>query len=366
MVPFPKVIPVSVTPTSSHSIHPETEQSGAHQIASLMDQMRTKDALVLQLTERLEAAAEQLDRLQRSGADKARPGGGGGGGSRELVEQTGQLTSRVEEALECWNQSSGHYEFILQRLDEISQHIFSTPEGGGGEARAARPVSSQPPTPSNSGSAPAGGAGQSGGSFWERMKASMADGSPPPVSPNAKPATDSHEQPHDPENAATDESIAKQLAVIEQVTPAPTVIDLDTASIEELREAVATRDNYISALIKEFREIQFLPSLPDDFENSGLAPAELLTSLKELENRFKTGIQRENFELSLERARMGRERSRLDQVKAQLEGQIKRLAASVPERTDAAPSSSPQSSEPSIAEGKLSWLKRLQPKKPQG
>ena len=52
------------------------------------------------LKARLEAAAEQLDRLQRSGADKARPGGGGGG-SRELVEQTGQLTSRVEEALEC-------------------------------------------------------------------------------------------------------------------------------------------------------------------------------------------------------------------------------------------------------------------------
>ncbi len=353
---------MSASTTPTNSSNPATEQTGAQQIALLMDQVRTKDALVMQLTERLEAAAEQLDRLQRSGADKVRPAGGGGG-SRELVEQTGQLTTRVEEALECWNQSSGHYETILQRLEEISQHIFSSPEGdgvraGGSHAQGAAGSSS------SAGSSPAGGAGQAGGSFWERMKASMVDGSPPPAPPSAKSAApDAYDQPHDPDSGVTEESIAAQLVAIEQVTPAPTVIDLDTASLDELREAVFTRDNYISALIKEFREIQFLPSLPEDFENSGLAPAELLVSLKDLENRFKTGIQRETFELSLEKARMGRERSRLDQVKAQLEGQIKRLAASVAERPEAAPGASSQAAEPSVAEGKLSWLKRLQPKK---
>ncbi|MFO1005736.1 MAG: hypothetical protein U0929_07255 [Planctomycetaceae bacterium] len=356
---------MSASPASPNSTHPASEQSGAQQIAALMDQVRSKDALVMQLTERLEAAAEQLDRLQRSGADKARPGGGGGGSSRELLEQTGQLTTRVEEALECWNQSSGHYEHILQRLDEISQHIFSAPEGGGGEARPARPASA-PTSPASGGSAPAGGAGQAGGSFWERMKASMVDGAPPPPMPNAKPVQATAHDSEDCETSATEESIDAQLAAIEEVTPAPTVIDIDTASIEELRTAVSTRDEYISALIREFRQIQIMPPLPEDLENSGLAPAELLASLKELETRFKTGIQRENFELSLERARMGRERSRLDQVKAQLEGQIKRLAASVGERPET-PSTAHQSpaAEPSIAEGKLSWLKRLQPKKPQ-
>lgn len=363
MVPFPKVIPVSATPASPNSTHPAVEQSGAQQIAALMDQVRSKDALVLQLTERLEAAAEQLDRLQRSGADKVRPGGGGGG-SRELLEQTGQLTTRVEEALECWNQSSGHYEHILQRLDEIGQHIFSSPEGGGGEARAARPASSQTSSPTSGGSASAGGAGQGGGTFWERMKASMVDGTPPPPTPNAKPIQTSLES-EDAEGGISDESIDAQLAAIEEVTQSPTVIDVDTASIEDLRTAVTSRDEYISALIREFRQIQIMPPLPEDLENSGLAPEELLVSLKELETRFKTGIQRENFELSLERARMGRERSRLDQVKAQLEGQIKRLAASVSERPETPSAAQSPSAEPSIAEGKLSWLKRLQPKKPQ-
>ncbi len=198
------------------------------------------------------------------------------------------------------------------------------------------------------------------------MKASMVDGTPPPVVPNSKPSPVVAHDAHDADGGVTDESINQQLEAIAQITPAPTVIDVDTASIEELRAAVSTRDEYISALIKEFREIQVLPALPEDFENSGLAPEELLTSLKELETRLKTGIQRENFELSLERARMGRERSRLDQVKAQLEGQIKRLAASVTDKPETTSPAAPQSSEPSVAEGKLSWLKRLQPKKPQG
>lgn len=362
---FPKVIPVSASPSSPNSTHPATEQSGAQQIAALMDQVRTKDALVMQLTERLEAAAEQLDRMQRSGADKVRPGGGGGGGSRELLEQTGQLTTRVEEALDCWNQSSGHYEHILLRLDEISQHIFSSPEGGGGESRPVRPASSQSASPSSGSSAPASGAGQSGGNFWERMKASMVDGAPPPPMPNAKPAQATTHDSEDGDSVATEESIDAQLAAIEEVTQAPTVIDIETASVEELRTAVSSRDDYISALIREFRRIQIMPPLPEDLENSRLAPAELVESLKELETRFKAGIQRENFELSLERARMGRERSRLDQVKAQLEGQIKRLATTVGERPETPSNTQPPASEPSIAEGKLSWLKRLQPKKPQ-
>ena len=108
----------------------QSEQTGAQQIAALMDQMRSKDTLVLQLTERLGAAAEELDRLQRSGADRRAGGGGPGASSRELMEQTGQLTSRVEEALDSWGQTSSHYEVILQRLDEIADHLSHSNGGG--------------------------------------------------------------------------------------------------------------------------------------------------------------------------------------------------------------------------------------------
>ena len=170
----------STTAESKTSTTPATEQSGAQQIAVLMDQMRTKDALVEQLTERLEAAAQQLDRLQRSGADKVRPGSPGS--SRELAEQAGQLTTRVEEALEVWNQSSSHYDVILQRLDEISHYLSQPSEAG--EARPAAkpasglfqaPASASTPTPkAGPATGPASGSGQ--GSFWEKMKASMIEG----------------------------------------------------------------------------------------------------------------------------------------------------------------------------------------------
>lgn len=361
-------MPAPTTTDLQTSPPPSTEQSGAQQIAMLMDQMQSKDALVVQLTERLEAAAEQLDRMQRTGADKARPGSPGS--SRELAEQAGQLTTRVEEALEVWNQSSSNYDVILQRLDEIS-HYLSQPSEGGEPRTAAKPASGLFQAPASAGSsAPKAGSangsasGPGQGSFWEKMKASMVDGSPAPVSPGAKSPTLAQTTSYDTmDDAARSESIEDTLAAIESIATAPTVIAVETASIEELREAVTARDAYISALISEFRTVQSLPSLPDDFENSGLAPAELLVSLKDLETRLKTGIQRENFELSLEKARMGRERSRLDQVKAQLEGQIKRLATSVAEKPEGT-ATSPSPAEPSVAEGKLSWLKRLQPKKP--
>ncbi len=335
--------------TPTHSL---AEQSGAGQIAVLMDQMRTKDALVLQLTERLGAAAEELDRLQRSGADRrAGAGGGGGGSSRELMEQTGQLTSRVEEALEAWGQSSNHYEVILQRLDEIagclgqSTVVESKPgtKSAGGLFQA--PSSSAPAASASGASA---GPGQ--GSFWEKMKASMADGATPPSLPTPHPGSSAAPGSASSGNAAS--ALTMEPIAIEEFAPPPVVIDVDTASLEELREAVATRDAYISTLITELRQAHTLPDLPKDLLNSGLAEDELLASLIELETRLKTGVQRENLELALERARMGRERVRMDQVKAQLEEHIKHLAAPLAKKPDAAP--------PEETGGKnMSWLKRV-------
>ncbi len=333
------------------------EQSGAEQVAALMDQMRSKDALVIQLTERLEAAAEQLDRIQRTGGDRRQPGSGG---SRELVEQTGQLTSRVEEALESWGQTSSHYEVILQRLDEIADHLGQS--GGNFEAKPASRAGSASPASSASHSSPAAAAPPQG-SFWEKMKASMADGSSPPPTPASAFSSSSSPSASHAGSAAADDDQSLQPASLDHIAPPPVAIDVDAASIDELREAVSTRDAYISTLIAELRMAHTLPSLPNDLLNSELGPSELLASLIELETRLKIGVQRENLDLSLERARMGRERVRLDQVKAQLEGQIKRLAAPAGGKSEEGAGNAP-APEPAAAQGKLGWLKRLAPKKP--
>ncbi len=329
----------------------QSEQTGAQQIAALMDQMRSKDALVLQLTERLGAAAEELDRLQRSGADR-RPGGGGpGASSRELMEQTGQLTSRVEEALDSWGQTSSHYEVILQRLDEIADHL-SHSNGGGDSKVPARPASSSHQSSSSPVAAQPSNAGPGQGTFWEKMKASMGEGTTPTsTAPHGGASTSATSAAHSVSTTASTEESEPKL----QIAPPPEVINVDTASIEALREAVATRDAYISTLITELRLAHTLPDLPQDLMNSGLAEGELLASLIELETRLKTGVQRENLELALERARMGRERVRMDQVKVQLEEQIKRITAPPVEKEEFP--SGP--TVPGTPTRNLSWLKRV-------
>lgn len=320
-------------------------ETAAEQIASLMDQVRSKDTLVMQLTERLEQAAEQLDRLHRSGADK-RHGGGGGGGSRELVEQTGALTTRVEEALEAWNQTGPQFDYICQRLDEIAGAMQS----GATPAKGAAARSSAPSQ------APAPAAGGAGGSFWEKMKSNMMDGSPAPAvvqapAPQASPS-------HSTSAEGADAAAPPADAVLQRISaPAPIVIEVETASIEELREAVTTRDNYISALISELRTAEPFPILPSDLRESGIAPEELVASLLEMENRLKTKMLREELDLSLERARIARERSKLELVKTQLESQIKRLSGSVASAEPSGADQTPAADDP--ATGKLSWLKRL-------
>lgn len=333
------------TPSTNNTL----SETAAEQIASLMDQVRSKDTLVMQLTERLEQAAEQLDRLHRSGADKRHGGGGGGGGSRELVEQTGALTTRVEEALEAWNQTGPQFDYICQRLDEIAGAMQS----GATPAKGATARSS---APSQTPAASAPAAGAAGGSFWEKMKSNMMDGSPAPAVAQAPvaPANPSHSTSTEGADAAA--PLAD--AVLQRISaPAPVVIDVDSASIEELREAVTTRENYISALISELRTAEPFPILPSDLKESGIAPEELVASIFEMENRLKTKMLREELDLSLERARIARERSKLELVKTQLESQIKRLSGSVASAESPGTDQAPAADDP--ATGKLSWLKRL-------
>ena len=330
---------------------PQSEQTGALQIAALADQVRSKDVLVQQLTERLGAAAEELDRLQRSGADRRAGGGGPGASSRELMEQTGQLTCRVEEALDAWGQSSNHYEVILQRLDEIADHLSHS--NGVVDAKSpARPTTTSHHSTSTPAAAAPSHAGPGQGSFWEKMKASMADGAPPPApAPYGGPSSTASSATSAAAHAAGTAEPQAEIAI----APPPVVINVDTASIHDLREAVATRDAYITTLITELRMAHTLPDLPSDLMNSGLAPDELLASLMELETRLKTGVQRENLELALERARMGRERARMDQVKSQLEEQIKRMVAPPAEKEELPA----EKAVPGAPTRNMGWLKRV-------
>ncbi|RLS56964.1 MAG: hypothetical protein DWH91_05375 [Planctomycetota bacterium] len=338
---------------SDQAVKVSSEQGAAHQIADLANQLRVKDELVVQLTERLEQTVEQLDRLHRSGADRGagnRPGGGGDGSA---------FASRLEEALENWGQANEQYDAIIERLDGLFELI----EKGGGKSTSpsssASPRSSPTPPASPRSTSVASASGSSApatGSYWDKMKASMMEGAPTPSasstvssSPVAAVSvtTDAVNEPGLGRNP--------QEPLIINDLPPPEVVDVETADIEQLRIAVTERDKYIVALISQFRTIESLPPMPQDLDKAELAPEELVLSLRELESRLKAKIQREELDLSIERAKMARERAKLDAIKGQLEAQIRRLAAgAAPEQTSSAES-------PKVdGHGRsLGWLNRL-------
>lgn len=347
---------IGVTSSRRYSIVssslPNTQigETAAEQVAELMDQLRAKDTLVLQLTERLEQAAEQLDRLHRSGADRRHSSSGSGGGLEPL-------TTKIDEAIDAWTQTGPQFDYIVQRLDEIAGAL----QGGSIVSHDHKPgAKSAAPTAHVTASAPApAGSGAAGGSFWEKMKSSMMDGSPMPAAAAAPPpvpsnsAAPSHETEGNPEQVPAND-LAQRISA-----PAPVIIDIETASIEELREAITMRDNYITALISELRTAEPMPELPSDLKSSGLAPEDLVARLLDLENRVKTKVLREELDLSLERARIARERVKLDQVKAHLENQIRRLTGGGADAPAAANNSSTSAPADDVATGKMSWLKRL-------
>src|SRR5437868_6722484 len=72
-------------------------------IETIQNQLHEKDQLVTALTERLEQAAEQLDRLRRTGADKGRrPAGGGGGMPAELVDDHKSTLEDLKRVIARW------------------------------------------------------------------------------------------------------------------------------------------------------------------------------------------------------------------------------------------------------------------------
>ncbi len=70
---------------------------------NLESQLKAKEELVAALTERLEQAAEQLDRFQRTGGDRA--GRTGGVLPLEMIDEQRSLTQNLQEVVTHWEDS---------------------------------------------------------------------------------------------------------------------------------------------------------------------------------------------------------------------------------------------------------------------
>ncbi|MEX2286272.1 MAG: hypothetical protein WD648_04225 [Planctomycetaceae bacterium] len=287
-------------------------------VSSLETQLREKEQLVAALTERLEQAAEQLDRIRRTGGDRGLRGGGGI--PPELIEEQQALAAELQQAVRQWEETQpgatlGRIEVQLTELRDLVSGLAGG-EGFPAEQSVAAPSLRGRTDVRDGDNSKASGPALSG---YEAMKAELLETEPAPTTAAAKlpVATAAYIKPEE----------------IAPVDP-PAVIDLDAAGVEELRTAVEHRDSYISYLTRALRAAEMMYKQSLDWEALNNAPDDLRRRLEDLEKTLHATLRHAEVDHSLERARLGREAARLEQLQEHLRREMHRLNLTDPHDDD--------------------------------
>lgn len=290
-----------------------------------------KDGLITALTDRLEQAAEQLDRLRRSGADRGWRGGGGGL-PPELIQDQRTAIEDLKETIQRWEGMQpgltlGRMEVQLGELRDLIVALGSnrTPVQ---ESRT--PPHAAHPVPRIVPAAPAGAAGTA--SWWERQKALMLgdeipDDETPVSSPPAVPvAARDNGHPEIAHEAAPGMATDVAASIAEWVIPdEPSAVDWEQLTLETARQAILERDQHIESL----REPLLLAKMAGVFAGGvGLRdalPAEQQQRLAQLEAVWEGRFRKQELELSIERARLAREQMTLRQQQEAARKELLRL-----------------------------------------
>mgnify|MGYP003629779216 CR=1 FL=1 len=338
-----------------HSQRTNEELTAAEnvRVQELEAELQEKEQLVVILTERLEQVAEQLDRRHRTGADRGMTISGGI--PPEVIEGQQKLSQDLQTVLELWQgmETESSLTRIELQISELKQIVESGFENG---AVAPKPPSlveylasptllssneeplstdeeelpEEPPV-----AAPPETASDSG---WEAMKAKLLSGQGVNVSTDLtrKAAT----PPPAPQpaaanfNAATADTNGRSLSSYKPALPAaPAEIDYEQASQDQLIEAIRERDQYICQLIKRVREAE-TAIIPVNWELLNSAPEELLEKLQSLHHDLEHNLGLAEVEISIERARLSRTESMLQNREAQIRKKEKQLGLNLERSED--------------------------------
>lgn len=380
---------------SFESITTENLQA-QEKVAELELALEEKEQLIVALTERLEQVAEQLDRRHRTGADRGMTISGGGV-SQEVIEEQQKLAQDLHAVLELWqgmetDASLSRIELQISELKQVvekgfeagpvaatpstlvdylsSPTIESSPEEP--ESQVEEQASEQLEPEEQSVSAPAENtplaedsstADSEDASGWEAMKAKLLAGqgvdvstdlakqtpppSPPPAPPQEVP-TESITENFSTENAA--DTSQRTLSSYKPPLPeAPVEIHYELASKDQLMQAIKERDQYISQLIKRVREAE-TAVIPVNWEQLNNAPKELLEKLQVLHHDLEHNLGLAEVEISIERARLSRTESMLQNREAQIRKKEKQMGLNQDREEEKVDDNSLDD------EGKKSWL----------
>ncbi|QDT92726.1 coiled-coil domain-containing protein [Gimesia algae] len=333
----------------------ELSAADQQRILELQTELEEKEQLVVILTERLEQVAEQLDRRHRTGADRGMTISNGI--PPEVIEEQQKLTQDLHSLLEQWQgmETESALTQIQLQIAELKQVVqagfekspaapqpaslvdyLSSPTVPGteeSEVHEAETVEEESqasePEETNPGEVDA----DSTVSGWEAMKQKLMSGQGVDVSmdlarkdaPKPKPQV----KPETPASlllkSEPADSVGRTLASYKPPIPeAPSEIDEESASPDQLVAAIRERDQYISALIKRLREAE-TAVIPVNWDQLNNAPAELLEQLQTLHHDLEHSLGLAEVEISIERARLSRTQSMLQSREEQIRKKEKQL-----------------------------------------
>lgn len=302
----------------------ESVESPPVEPSELETKLREKEQLVSLLTQRLEQAAEQLDRARRNGSDRRVVAGGIPPelllSQKQVLEDIGLAVERFEAANAA--ETLGRIE---NQLSEIRDLVSGGVHTGGGSVKSSS--SSRGSGGSGSGSSALLGGATDQQSAWNAMKERMLAGDD--STPHDEHDSDSDEHSdHDESDSGHEPSTTSIVAppVVEETLDPPDSVDVSTADREQLAAAVVARDEYIAHLLGRLRAREARGVTPVDWEALGeAAPEDLREHLVALETKLQETLRRAEVEQSLERARLGRVESELTAKQERIDKEIKRL-----------------------------------------
>lgn len=294
----------------------------------LFQQLDEKNQLIAALTERLEQAAEQLDRNHRNGSDRG-VRLGGGGVPAEFVEQQQALANDVHQMVEQWDQMQagatlGRIElqvgelrdYLAQRLDNLHVSASPAPTSSASDESSVGSVKQYMEAVQPTAAAP-------DANSYENLKAQLLGDEAPTV-----PAVSTEELPEVSSSVPepSQPNAMPAVADVEELPDGPEPIDVESASLEILQQAVLERDQYIMLLIQKMRSSQKDRLLDSNWKELESVPHDLHATLCELQADLNKTLRMAEVEFSLERARMGREANHLKQARAELEREMRHLS----------------------------------------
>lgn len=269
---------------------------------SLQEKLNQKEQVVQALTARLEQAAEQLDRLRRSGADR-----GGkllAGIPAEVIEEQKSLINDLKATIKSWEELQGD-----SAMGRVETQLIELRKMLAEQLELKKQIEVEKAAPAQS------KAGPGKKSSWEQMKQQLLGGEKQgaPGAPSIPGAVNDVRIPgSETDQAGEAEKSADEADEIQEIkiNPRPQPVEnLEKAEPAVLRAAIDARDKHIDHLMGVIGQLK---------QQSGSAELEQMkTRQAELEEQ----LRKTEVEMAQERSRLSRKEAELQKLAKSLESQ---------------------------------------------